>query len=63
MTFEEMLDQGVCLHFVGDTEAWPASPRLAQNASNVPLRLAMRNAKTLRKPGCFQRMPARLNRL
>ena len=54
--------RGVCLHFVGPAEAWTASPRLAQNASKVSLRLAMRNARTLRKPGGFQRIPARLKR-
>jgi hypothetical protein len=30
----------VCLQIVGPAEARPASPRLAQNASNVSLRLA-----------------------
>jgi hypothetical protein len=53
----------VCLHSVGHTEAWITSPRLAQNAWKVPLSLAIRNARTLRKPGGFQRMPARLKRL
>jgi hypothetical protein len=53
----------VCLHLIGYPEAGTGSPRLAQKAWKVPWSLAIRNAKTLRKPGCFQRMPARLNRL
>ena len=57
------VERRVCLHFVGYTEIWITSPRLAQNAWKVPLSLAIRTAKTLRKPGDFQRMPARLNRL
>ncbi len=37
-------------------------PRLAQKAWNVPLSLAIRHARTLRKPGGVHRMPARVNR-
>jgi hypothetical protein len=53
----------VCLHRVGHTKAWITNPRLDQNAWKIPLSRAIRNAKTLRKPSRFQRMPARLKRL